>query len=214
MKMKVSFLKNNILTIPEEKEKEFRKIYATRRIDIENTSLKSKLYKLEVQKQQLENNISDSSLELMALNKMTDGKYGELVKKYEDLVILEKSLTDVKKLSEIKSKMNLLEADRKNLLSLLSKKTFISVKEAYYKKYESTIFKVENSISKIKEKIEKNEELKQRNTNCKGSFSRLQSFNSSFVKAELGKVLYTGNINIDTDDKWEKQMKREMDFSR
>ena len=214
MKMKVSFLKNNILTIPEEKEKEFRKIYATRRIDIENTSLKSKLYKLEVQKQQLENNISDSSLELMALNKMTDGKYGELVKKYEDLVILEKSLTDVKKLSEIKSKMNLLEADRKNLLSSLSKKTFISVKEAYYKKYESTIFKVENSISKIKEKIEKNEELKQRNTNCKGSFSRLQSFNSSFVKAELGKVLYTGNINIDTDDKWEKQMKREMDFSR
>lgn len=214
MKMKVSFLKNNILTIPEEKEKEFRKIYATRRIDIENTSLKSKLYKLEVQKQQLENNISDSSLELMALNKMTDGKYGDLVKKYEDLVILEKSLTDVKKLSEIKSEMNLLEADRKNLLSSLSKKTFISVKEAYYKKYESTIFKVENSISKIKEKIEKNEELKQRNSNCKGSFNRLQNFNSSFVKAELGKVLYTGNINIDTDDKWEKQMKREMDFSR
>ena len=54
--MKVSFLKNNILTIPEEKEKEFKGIYANRKVDIENTSLKSKLYKLEVQKQQLENN--------------------------------------------------------------------------------------------------------------------------------------------------------------
>ena len=110
--------------------------------------------------------------------------------------------------------MNSLEAEKKNLLSSLSKKTFISVKGAYYKKYKSAIFKVDKSISNIKNKIEKNEELKERNINCSGSFSRLQSFNSSFVKAELGKVLYTGNINIDTDDKWEKQMKREMDFSR
>ena len=214
MKMKVSFLKNNILTIPEEKEKEFKKIYANRKVDIENISLKSKLYKLEVQKQQLENNISDSSLELMSLNKMTDGKYGELVKKYEDLIILEKTVTDTKVLSDIKNKMNSLEIERKNLLSSLNKKTYIAVKGAYFKKYKSAIFKVEKSILNVKDKITKNDVLKEKKSAFRGSLSSLKNFTPGFVKAELGKVLYTGNINTHDDDKWEKQMKKEMDFSR
>ena len=214
MKMKVSFLKNNILTIPEEKEKEFKKIYANRKVDIENISLKSKLYKLEVQKQQLENNISDSSLELMSLNKMTDGKYGELVKKYEDLIILEKTVTDTKVLSDIKNKMNSLEIERKNLLSSLNKKTYIAVKGAYFKKYKSAIFKVEKSILNVKDKITKNDVLKEKKSAFRGSLNSLKNFTPGFVKAELGKVLYTGNINIHDDDKWEKQMKKEMDFSR
>lgn len=213
MKMKVSFLKNNILTIPEEKEKEFKKIYANRKVDIENISLKSKLYKLEVQKQQLENNISDSSLELMSLNKMTDGKYGELVKKYEDLIILEKTVTDTKVLSDIKNKMNSLEIERKNLLSSLNKKTYIAVKGAYFKKYKSAIFKVEKSILNVKDKITKNDVLKEKKSAFRGSLNSLKNFTPGFVKAELGKVLYTGNINTH-DDKWEKQMKKEMDFSR
>ena len=214
MKMKVSFLKNNILTIPEEKEKEFKKIYANRKVDIENISLKSKLYKLEVQKQQLENNISDSSLELMSLNKMTDGKYGELVKKYEDLIILEKTVTDTKVLSDIKNKINSLEIERKNLLSSLNKKTYIAVKGAYFKKYKSAIFKVEKSILNVKDKITKNDVLKEKKSAFRGSLNSLKNFTPGFVKAELGKVLYTGNINIHDDDKWEKQMKKEMDFSR
>ena len=215
MKMKVSFLKNNILTIPEEKEKEFKKIYANRKVDIENISLKSKLYKLEVQKQQLENNISDSSLELMSLNKMTDGKYGELVKKYEDLIILEKTVTDTKVLSDIKNKINSLEIERKNLLSSLNKKTYIAVKGAYFKKYKSAIFKVEKSILNVKDKITKNDVLKEKKSAFRGSLNSLKNFTPGFVKAELGKVLYTGNINThDDDDKWEKQMKKEMDFSR
>ena len=214
MKMKVSFLKNNILTIPEEKEKEFKKIYANRKVDIENISLKSKLYKLEVQKQQLENNISDSSLELMSLNKMTDGKYGELVKKYEDLIILEKTVTDTKVLSDIKNKINSLEIERKNLLSLLNKKTYIAVKGAYFKKYKSAIFKVEKSILNVKDKITKNDVLKEKKSAFRGSLNSLKNFTPGFVKAELGKVLYTGNINTHDDDKWEKQMKKEMDFSR
>lgn len=214
MKMKVSFLKNNILTIPEEKEKEFKKIYANRKVDIENISLKSKLYKLEVQKQQLENNISDSSLELMSLNKMTDGKYGELVKKYEDLIILEKTVTDTKVLSDIKNKMNSLEIERKNLLSSLNKKTYIAVKGAYFKKYKSAIFKVEKSILNVKDKITKNDVLKEKKSAFRGSLNSLKNFTPGFVKAELGKVLYTGNINTHDDDKWEKQMKKEMDFSR
>lgn len=214
MKMKVSFLKNNILTIPEEKEKEFKKIYANRKVDIENISLKSKLYKLEVQKQQLENNISDSSLELMSLNKMTDGKYGELVKKYEDLIILEKTVTDTKVLSDIKNKINSLEIERKNLLSSLNKKTYIAVKGAYFKKYKSAIFKVEKSILNVKNKITKNDVLKEKKSAFRGSLNSLKNFTPGFVKAELGKVLYTGNINTHDDDKWEKQMKKEMDFSR
>ena len=214
MKMKVSFLKNNILTIPEEKEKEFKEIYANRKVDIENTSLKSKLYKLEIQKQQLENNISDSSLELMSLNKMTDGKYGELVKKYEDLIILEKTVIDTKVLSDIKNKMNSLEIERKNLLSSLNKKTYIAVKGAYFKKYKSAIFKVEKSILNIKDKITKNDVLKEKKSAFRGSLNSLKNFTPGFVKAELGKVLYTGNINTHDDDKWEKQMKKEMDFSR
>ncbi|WP_405349520.1 MobA/MobL family protein [Fusobacterium animalis] len=214
MKMKVSFLKNNILTIPEEKEKEFKKIYANRKVDIENISLKSKLYKLEVQKQQLENNISDSSLELMSLNKMTDGKYGELVKKYEDLIILEKTVTDTKVLSDIKNKINSLEIERKNLLSSLNKKTYIAVKGAYFKKYKSAIFKVEKSILNVKDKITKNDVLKEKKSAFRGSLNSLKNFTPGFVKAELGKVLYTGNINTHDDDKWEKQMKKEMDFSR
>lgn len=214
MKMKVSFLKNNILTIPEEKEKEFKEIYANRKVDIENTSLKSKLYKLEIQKQQLENNISDSSLELMSLNKMTDGKYGELVKKYEDLIILEKTVTDTKVLSDIKNKMNSLEIERKNLLSSLNKKTYITVKGAYFKKYKSAIFKVEKSILNVKDKITKNDVLKEKKSAFRGSLNSLKNFTPGFVKAELGKVLYTGNINTHDDDKWEKQMKKEMDFSR
>ena len=214
MKMKVSFLKNNILTIPEEKEKEFKKIYANRKVDIENISLKSKLYKLEVQKQQLENNISDSSLELMSLNKMTDGKYGELVKKYEDLIILEKTVTDTKVLSDIKNKMNSLEIERKNLLSSLNKKTYIAVKGAYFKKYKSAIFKVEKSILNVKDKITKNDVLKEKKSAFRGSLNSLKNFTPGFVKAELGKVLYTGNINTHDDDKWDKQMKKEMDFSR
>lgn len=214
MKMKVSFLKNNILTIPEEKEKKFKKIYANRKVDIENISLKSKLYKLEVQKQQLENNISDSSLELMSLNKMTDGKYGELVKKYEDLIILEKTVTDTKVLSDIKNKINSLEIERKNLLSSLNKKTYIAVKGAYFKKYKSAIFKVEKSILNVKDKITKNDVLKEKKSAFRGSLNSLKNFTPGFVKAELGKVLYTGNINTHDDDKWEKQMKKEMDFSR
>ena len=214
MKMKVSFLKNNILTIHEEKEKEFKEIYANRKVDIENTSLKSKLYKLEIQKQQLENNISDSSLELMSLNKMTDGKYGELVKKYEDLIILEKTVIDTKVLSDIKNKMNSLEIERKNLLSSLNKKTYIAVKGAYFKKYKSAIFKVEKSILNIKDKITKNDVLKEKKSAFRGSLNSLKNFTPGFVKAELGKVLYTGNINTHDDDKWEKQMKKEMDFSR
>ena len=71
----------------------------------------------------------------MSLNKMTDGKYGELVKKYEDLIILEKTVIDTKVLSDIKNKMNSLEIERKNLLSSLNKKTYIAVKGAYFKKY-------------------------------------------------------------------------------
>ena len=212
--MKVSFLKNNILTIPDEKEKEFKEKYAKNRIDIENKSLKTKLNKLEIQEKQLKNSMSDSSLEMMSLNKMTNGKYEELVKKYEDLVILEKTATGTKVLSDIKNEMNSLETERKNLLSLLNKKTYIAVRGAYFKKYKSAIYKIQKSISNIKDKIARNEALKEKKSAFRGSLNSLKNFTPGFVKAELGKVLYTGNINIHDDDKWEKQMKKEMDFSR
>ena len=150
----------------------------------------------------------------MSLNKMTDGKYGELVKKYEDLIILEKTVTDTKVLSDIKNKMNSLEIERKNLLSSLNKKTYIAVKGAYFKKYKSAIFKVEKSILNVKDKITKNDVLKEKKSAFRGSLNSLKNFTPGFVKAELGKVLYTGNINTHDDDKWEKQMKKEMDFSR
>lgn len=212
--MKVSFLKNNILTIPDEKEKEFKEKYAKNRIDIENKSLKTKLNKLEIQEKQLKNSMSDSSLEMMSLNKMTNGKYEELVKKYEDLVILEKTATGTKVLSDIKNEMNSLETERKNLLSSLNKKTYIAVRGAYFKKYKSAIYKIQKSISNVKDKIARNEALKEKKSAFRGSLNSLKNFTPGFVKAELGKVLYTGNINIHDDDKWEKQMKKEMDFSR
>ena len=212
--MKVSFLKNNILTIPDKKEKEFKEKYAKNRIDIENKSLKTKLNKLEIQEKQLKNSMSDSSLEMMSLNKMTNGKYEELVKKYEDLVILEKTATGTKVLSDIKNEMSSLETERKNLLSLLNKKTYIAVRGAYFKKYKSAIYKIQKSISNIKDKIARNEALKEKKSAFRGSLNSLKNFTPGFVKAELGKVLYTGNINIHDDDKWEKQMKKEMDFSR
>ena len=212
--MKVSFLKNNILTIPDKKEKEFKEKYAKNRIDIENKSLKTKLNKLEIQEKQLKNSMSDSSLEMMSLNKMTNGKYEELVKKYEDLVILEKTATGTKVLSDIKNEMSSLETERKNLLSLLNKKTYIAVRGAYFKKYKSAIYKIQKSISNIKDKIARNEALKEKKSAFRGSLNSLKNFTPGFVKAELGKVLYTGNINIHDDDKWEKQLKKEMDFSR
>ena len=213
-KMKISFLKNNILAIPEEKERKFREIFSKNKIDVENKALRTKLNKLEIQEKQLKNSVSESSLEMMSLNKMTNGKYGEIVKKYEDLIIAEKATTDSKKLSDIRNEINSLEAERINLLSSLNKKIFFAVREAYSKKYNSAIIKVKNSISIIKDRIAKNELLKERKSGFKGSFNTLKNFTSDFVKAELGKVLYTGNIDTHEEDKWERQMKREMDFSR
>ena len=213
-KMKISFLKNNILAIPEEKERKFREIFSKNKIDVENKALRTKLNKLEIQEKQLKNSVSESSLEMMSLNKMTNGKYEEIVKKYEDLIIAEKVTTDSKKLSDIRNEINSLEAERINLLSSLNKKIFFAVREAYSKKYNSAIIKVKNSISIIKDRIAKNELLKERKSGFKGSFNTLKNFTSDFVKAELGKVLYTGNIDTHEEDKWERQMKREMDFSR
>lgn len=213
-KMKISFLKNNILAIPEEKERKFREIFSKNKIDVENKALRTKLNKLEIQEKELKNSVSESSLEMMSLNKMTNGKYEEIVKKYEDLIIAEKVTTDSKKLSDIRNEINSLEAERINLLSSLNKKIFFAVREAYSKKYNSAIIKVKNSISIIKDRIAKNELLKERKSGFKGSFNTLKNFTSDFVKAELGKVLYTGNIDTHEEDKWERQMKREMDFSR
>ena len=212
--MKISFLKNNILAIPEEKERKFREIFSKNKIDVENKALRTKLNKLEIQEKELKNSVSESSLEMMSLNKMTNGKYEEIVKKYEDLIIAEKVTTDSKKLSDIRNEINSLEAERINLLSSLNKKIFFAVREAYSKKYNSAIIKVKNSISIIKDRIAKNELLKERKSGFKGSFNTLKNFTSDFVKAELGKVLYTGNIDTHEEDKWERQMKREMDFSR
>ena len=108
-----------------------------------------------------------------------------------------------------------LEKQQKELLSNIDNKSFYLIKNAYSKKIKSELYQVEREIRITESKIAKNEEVMNRKSDFRGSYKKLKDFSINNVKAELGNVLYTGTINIDdTEDKWEKQIKREMDFSR
>lgn len=214
-KMKISYLKNNILDIPHEKEKEFQERYRENKLNIENRTLKSKLYKIEVSKKQLELKLTDTSLEKLALNKLTEGKYEKLLKDYSNLLLEEKNINDVSQLTSVKLEIENLEKQQKELLSNIDNKSFYLIKNAYSKKIKSELYQVEREIRITESKIAKNEEVMNRKSDFRGSYKKLKDFSINNVKAELGNVLYTGTINIDdTEDKWEKQIKREMDFSR
>lgn len=214
-KMEISYLKNNILDIPHEKEKEFQERYRENKLNIENRTLKSKLYKIEVSKKQLELKLTDTSLEKLALNKLTEGKYEKLLKDYSNLLLEEKNINDVSQLTSVKLKIENLEKQQKELLSNIDNKSFYLIKNAYSKKIKSELYQVEREIRITESKIAKNEEVMNRKSDFRGSYKKLKDFSINNVKAELGNVLYTGTINIDdTEDKWEKQIKREMDFSR
>lgn len=214
-KMEISYLKNNILDIPHEKEKEFQERYRENKLNIENRTLKSKLYKIEVSKKQLELKLTDTSLEKLALNKLTEGKYEKLLKDYFNLLLEEKNINDVSQLTSVKLEIENLEKQQKELLSNIDNKSFYLIKNAYSKKIKSELYQVEREIRITESKIAKNEEVMNRKSDFRGSYKKLKDFSINNVKAELGNVLYTGTINIDdTEDKWEKQIKREMDFSR
>ncbi|WP_373078513.1 MobA/MobL family protein [Fusobacterium nucleatum] len=214
-KMEISYLKNNILDIPHEKEKEFQERYRENKLNIENRTLKSKLYKIEVSKKQLELKLTDTSLEKLALNKLTEGKYEKLLKDYSNLLLEEKNINDVSQLTSVKLEIENLEKQQKELLSNIDNKSFYLIKNAYSKKIKSELYQVEREIRITESKIAKNEEVMNRKSDFRGSYKKLKDFSINNVKAELGNVLYTGTINIDdTEDKWEKQIKREMDFSR
>ena len=214
-KMEISYLKNNILDIPHEKEKEFQERYRENKLNIENRTLKSKLYKIEVSKKQLELKLTDTSLEKLALNKLTEGKYEKLLKDYSNLLLEEKNINDVSQLTSVKLEIENLEKQQKELLSNIDNKSFYLIKNAYSKKIKSELYQVEREIRITESKIAKNEEVLNRKSDFRGSYKKLKDFSINNVKAELGNVLYTGTINIDdTEDKWEKQIKREMDFSR
>ncbi|WP_338949480.1 MobA/MobL family protein [Fusobacterium nucleatum] len=214
-KMEISYLKNNILAIPHEKEKEFQERYRENRLDIENRTLKSKLYKIKVNKKQLELKLTDTSLEKLALNKLTEGKYEKLLKDYSNLLLEEKNATDVSQLTSIKFEIENLEKQQKELLSNIDNKSFYLIKNAYSKKIKAELYQVEREIKITENKIAKNEEVINRKSDFRGSYKKLKDFSINNVKAELGKILYTGDINTNDDmDKWERQIKREMDFSR
>lgn len=214
-KMEISYLKNNILDIPHEKEKEFQERYRENKLNIENRTLKSKLYKIEVSKKQLELKLTDTSLEKLALNKLTEGKYEKLLKDYSNLLLEEKNATDVSQLTSIKFEIENLEKQQKELLSNIDNKSFYLIKNAYSKKIKAELYQVEREIKITENKIAKNEEVINRKSDFRGSYKKLKDFSINNVKAELGKILYTGDINTNDDmDKWEKQMKKEMDFSR
>ena len=214
-KMEISYLKNNILDIPHEKEKDFQDRYRENKLNIENRTLKSKLYKIEVSKKQLELKLTDTSLEKLALNKLTEGKYEKLLKDYSNLLLEEKNINDVSQLTSVKLEIENLEKQQKELLSNIDNKSFYLIKNAYSKKIKSELYQVEREIRITESKIAKNEEVMNRKSDFRGSYKKLKDFSINNVKAELGNVLYTGTINIDdTEDKWEKQIKREMDFSR
>ena len=214
-KMEISYLKNNILDIPHEKEKEFQERYRENKLNIENRTLKSKLYKLEVNKKQLELKLTDVSLEKLALNKLTEGKYKKLLEDYSNLLLEEKNTTDVSELTSIKLEIKSLEKQQRELLSNIDNKSFYLIKNAYSKKIKSELYQVEKEIRITEGKIARNEEIINRKSDFRGSYKKLKDFSINNVKAELGKILYTGDINTNDDmDKWEKQMKKEMDFSR
>ena len=214
-KMEISYLKNNILVIPPEKDKDFQERYRENKLNIENRTLKSKLYKIEVSKKQLELKLTDTSLEKLALNKLTEGKYEKLLKDYSNLLLEEKNINDVSQLTSVKLEIENLEKQQKELLSNIDNKSFYLIKNAYSKKIKSEIYQVEREIRITESKIAKNEEVMNRKSDFRGSYKKLKDFSINNVKAELGNVLYTGTINIDdTEDKWEKQIKREKDFSR
>ena len=214
-KMEISYLKNNILVIPPEKEKDFQDRYRENKLNIENRTLKSKLYKLEVNKKQLELKLTDVSLEKLALNKLTEGKYKKLLEDYSNLLLEEKNTTDVSELTSIKLEIKSLEKQQRELLSNIDNKSFYLIKNAYSKKIKSELYQVEKEIRITEGKIARNEEIINRKSDFRGSYKKLKDFSINNVKAELGKILYTGDINTNDDmDKWEKQMKKEMDFSR
>ena len=214
-KMEISYLKNNILDIPHEKEKDFQDRYRENKLNIENRTLKSKLYKLEVNKKQLKLKLTDVSLEKLALNKLTEGKYKKLLEDYSNLLLEEKNTTDVSELTSIKLEIKSLEKQQRELLSNIDNKSFYLIKNAYSKKIKSELYQVEKEIRITEGKIARNEEIINRKSDFRGSYKKLKDFSINNVKAELGKILYTGDINTNDDmDKWEKQMKKEMDFSR
>lgn len=214
-KMEISYLKNNILAIPPEKEKEFKDKYKENKLSIENKNLKLKLYKLEINKKQLESKLTSVSLEKLALNKLTEGKYEKLIKEYSSLLLAEKNESDRSQLGFIKLEIKNLEKQQKELLSNINASTFYLIKNAYSKKIKSELNHLGKELKITVNKLIKNEKLINKETDFRGSYNKLKDFSINNVKAELGKVLYTGNINVDVaEDKWEKQIKREMDFSR
>ena len=79
--------------------------------------------------------------------------------------------------------MNSLETERKNLLSLLNKKTYIAVRGAYFKKYKSAIYKIQKSISNVKDKIARNEALKEKKSAFRGSLNSLKKFHTRICKS-------------------------------
>ena len=163
----------------------------------------------------MELKLTDTSLEKLALNKLTEGKYEKLLKDYSNLLLEEKNATDVSQLTSIKFEIENLEKQQKELLSNIDNKSFYLIKNAYSKKIKAELYQVEREIKITENKIAKNEEVINRKSDFRGSYKKLKDFSINNVKAELGKILYTGDINTNDDmDKWERQIKREMDFSR
>ena len=212
-RMKVAYLENTISSIPEEKLEEYKNRYMENKLDIENRELKAELYKLEIQEKKINSSMSEVLFEKYALNKLTNGEYDKLFKEYSNLLV-EKNKTGDND-GSIQEKLDELENTQKKLISKFTLKDISRLKTAYHKRYSREIGKVRFRAENVKRRIDRNEKLLNSKPQFKGSYHNLKNFSRDNVKAELGKILYTGNINISSsDDVWAKQMKKELDFSR
>ena len=157
--------------------------------------------------------MSEVLFEKYALNKLTNGEYDKLFKEYSNLLV-EKNKTGDND-GSIQEKLDELENTQKKLISKFTLKDISRLKTAYHKRYSREIGKVKFRAENVKRRIDRNEKLLNSKPQFKGSYHNLKNFSRDNVKAELGKILYTGNINISSsDDVWAKQMKKELDFSR
>lgn len=212
--LKISFLKNMILEIPQEKQDEFRKQFKEKKLLLEIQECIVQKNTLLRKKKNYQNQLQEHNINRTIFHFMTNGKSTNLIEEYNALDLKLKGINSEEELHKIQNSMKTLAREYKDLTNNLDRDEFLQHKDILYTKVIDMLKAIDIELENIEEKLSENDKLEKEYIHCKGSIVNTMNFTPTYVQAELGRVLYTGVIHLEDEDNIDKRMRREMDFSR
>lgn len=214
--LEINFLKEKMMDIPVEKQKEFKAAFRKK--------LKKEGYKKLIiqkntllrQQKNLEHKMQVHNLNNQIYDVMTNKKSTELLKKYNELdLLLQYDLEfDVKEVIIVELEETSKEYNR--LIGALDQNIVSGVRTMLFANLNENLNEIKKELNEINADIKAMDSLGKETVSGGGSIKAIKNFNKKYVNQELGKILNTGSVKIlfDDEDKLDKQMKKELDFSR